>query len=36
MSSQALQGGADLLASGLLVFGIKKSKRLPDKKHPFG
>ena len=36
MFSQALQGGADLLASGLLVFGIKKSKRLPDHKHPFG
>ena len=36
MLSQALQGGADLLASGLLVFGIKKSKRRPDRKHPFG
>lgn len=36
MFSQALQGGADLLASGFLVFGIKKSKRLPDHKHPFG
>jgi len=36
MFSQALQGGADLLASGLLVFGMKKSKRLADHKHPFG
>jgi len=36
MLSQTLQGGADLLASGLLVFGIKKSKRRPDRKHPFG
>jgi cation diffusion facilitator family transporter len=36
MFSQALQGGADLLASGLLVLGIKKSKRRPDRKHPFG
>ncbi len=36
MFSQALQGGADLLASGLLILGVKKSKRLPSRKHPFG
>jgi len=36
MLSQALQGGAGLLASGLLVVGANKSKRAPDKKHPFG
>lgn len=36
MLSQALQGGADLLASGLLVFGVRQSKKLPDRKHPFG
>jgi len=32
MLSQALQGGAGLLASGLLVVGANKSKRAPDKK----
>ena len=36
MFSQALQGGADLLASGLLIFGVKKSKRTANRKHPFG
>ncbi len=36
MFSQALQGGADLLASGLLIFGVKKSKKPADRKHPFG
>jgi len=36
MFSQALQGSADLIASGLLVLGVKKSKRLPNRKHPFG
>ncbi|MBL7159076.1 cation transporter [Candidatus Microgenomates bacterium] len=36
MLSQALQGSADLLASGLLIFGVKKSKGLADRKHPFG
>lgn len=36
MFSQALQGGADLLASGLLIVGISKSKRPSDRKHPFG
>ena len=36
MLSQTLQGGADLLASGLLILGVKKSKRLPSRKHPFG
>lgn len=36
MLSQAMQGGADLLSSGLMVLGVRKSKRLPDRKHPFG
>jgi cation diffusion facilitator family transporter len=36
MFSQALQGGADLLASSLLIFGVKKSKKPADRKHPFG
>ena len=36
MLSQALQGGAGLLTSGLLIFGVKKSKRPSDRKHPFG
>lgn len=36
MLSQALEGGADLLAAGLLLIGIKRSVRPSDKKHPFG
>jgi cation diffusion facilitator family transporter len=36
MLSQTLQGVADLLASGLLIFGVTKSKKLSDRKHPFG
>ena len=36
MISQALEGGADLLATGLLYIGLKKSKKPSDKKHPYG
>ena len=36
MLAQALQGMADMLASGLLVFGLNRSKRPTDKKYPFG
>jgi cation diffusion facilitator family transporter len=36
MLSQALEGAADLLASGFLLVGVKKAKRPSDKKHPFG
>jgi cation diffusion facilitator family transporter len=36
MATQTLQGGADLIASGLLVFGVQKSKKRADKKHPYG
>ena len=36
MLSQALEGGADLLASGFLLVGIKRSKRPSDRKHPYG
>lgn len=34
--SQTLEGVADLLASGLLLVGIKKSKRPSDRRHPYG
>lgn len=34
--SQALEGGADLIASGFLVWGVSRSKKPPDHKHPFG
>lgn len=36
MLSQALQGGADLLAAGFLLIGVRKSKKPGDKKHPYG
>jgi cation diffusion facilitator family transporter len=36
MLSQALEGGADLLAASLLLIGIKRSNLPTDKKHPFG
>lgn len=36
MLSQTLQGGADLLSSSLLMFGVRRSNRLSDRKHPFG
>lgn len=34
--ADALQGVADMTSSGLLVYGVKKSKRPADKLHPFG
>ncbi|MFH1648877.1 MAG: cation transporter, partial [Patescibacteria group bacterium] len=36
MVSQALEGLADLLATGLLLLGVKRSKRPSTRKHPFG
>lgn len=36
MLSQALEGIADLLATGLLLLGIRRAKRPSDRKHPFG
>lgn len=36
MISQALQGFADLVSSGLLILGVRRSKLPSDKKHPYG
>src|SRR5687767_1076630 len=36
MLAEALEGVSDLVASGLLLIGLRKSKRRPNKKHPFG
>lgn len=36
MLSQALEGVADLLATGFLYLGVKRAKKPSDKKHPFG
>jgi cation diffusion facilitator family transporter len=36
MLSQALEGLADLLATGFLLIGIRRAKLPSDKKHPFG
>lgn len=36
MLSQALEGGADLLASFLLFLGVRRSKRPSDRRHPLG
>lgn len=36
MFTQALEGFTDLVSSGLLVFGLKRSLRKADKDHPFG
>ncbi len=36
MLVQALQGGADLFTSGLLLIGVNRSRRNSDKQHPFG
>ncbi len=36
MLAQALQGVADLSASGLLILGVARSKKPPDRTYPFG
>lgn len=36
MLAQALEGGADLISSGLLLFGLNRSLKISDKDHPFG
>lgn len=36
MFTQALEGFTDLVSSGLLVFGLRRSSRKEDKDHPFG
>jgi cation diffusion facilitator family transporter len=36
MLAEAFEGFSDLVASGLLLIGLKKSKRRRNKKHPFG
>lgn len=36
MISQTLQGASDLITSGLLVLGVSRSKRRPDRRHRFG
>ncbi len=36
MLAQSLEGAADLVSSGLLIFGLNRSLRHPDKNHPFG
>ena len=36
MLAEAFEGASDLVASGLLLIGIRISKRRPNKKHPFG
>jgi cation diffusion facilitator family transporter len=36
MLAEAFEGLSDLVASGLLLIGLRRSKRRPNKKHPFG
>ena len=36
MLTEALQGGADLVTSGLLWIGVNRSRRRPNKRYPFG
>lgn len=36
MISQALQGFADLVSSGLLILGVRRAKLPSDRKHPYG
>ena len=36
MFSQALQGLSDLVTAGVLLFGVRSSKRVADDRHPFG
>src|SRR5688572_8211290 len=34
--AEALEGGSDMIASGLLLIGLGISKRRPNQSHPFG
>lgn len=36
MASQALEGAADLVSSGLLFYGFRKANQPADRTHPFG
>jgi cation diffusion facilitator family transporter len=36
MLTQTLEGASDLISSGLLLYGFRKSTKVKDKKHPFG
>ena len=36
MLAEAFEGLSDLVASGLLLIGLRMSKKRPNKKHPFG
>lgn len=36
MLAEAFEGLSDLVASGLLLIGLRNAKRRPNKKHPFG
>ena len=36
MLAVAFEGLSDLVASGLLLIGLRNSKRRPNKQHPFG
>lgn len=36
MLAEAFEGLSDLVASGLLLIGLRMSRRRPNKKHPFG
>lgn len=36
MLAEAFEGLSDLVASGLLLIGLKRSRRRPNSKHPFG
>ena len=36
MLAEAFEGISDLVASGLLLIGLRNSKRRPNKQHPFG
>ena len=36
MLAEAFEGLSDLVASAMLLIGLKMSKKRPNKKHPFG
>jgi len=36
MFSQALQGLSDLVTAGVVYLGVRRSRRQPDERHPFG